>query len=995
MSFFKRTGGLTNIDDGEGRGSDPHLRVKLQDFVRRNSGSLHPNFGGLLPAFYENVTSRHYYEEDLQQIHNSLEELPEEFRDSLGIIVLEFEIQAKFKRKSKWMVLNWLLGCVLAVLMIEMKHRGDHYTAFFCHVLLSVFTFFLCLNMVQYAQLEIERQRMKNPLAQNLTLLSSDNIWRVVLEVVFLAFHVPVGLDWYISHTYNCLHLYKSYVVIRYLRDHSPFFAAGGRLAGALSEVRVDGLFVVRLIMTRRPIFFVGGMITWWILMSAYCTYVFDRERQECVTECSGDVCEEVCTPECENCADNMAQAVYMTLITLSTVGYGDIVPGSIMSRIVTLMGTLMGMLLTAVMIAVVNRIMQPDNVQTKVLAFIQERQTLDVYRTLAAICLQTYFRHLKWKRVGDKTLSARYWRRLNARLTQLRDTRRKFQRLCRSGEHRRGDIHEDIENQMEAVEDLLQDVESLKTDVQSYSRLVLKVLTNQSATDVNARNSIINAVNALESKPSVPEMRPSLTAEVNEISQHLNRERKASLESSGLPERRASIRSSLVRERRSSITVMSPRRGSVCMQARAVAGGGRRRSMAGGPTLDGTEQLSRFAEAVDSLARRVQSVEAKQDRTLEMLAQVSLVLEQQDQFYAALRRLQSDDAPPLPSHGHGHGHHPPPKSRTTTARKRRQTQLHSQHHPHMHSTHMSSAHLSSAMLHKEVADRLRNFVPPGNAQGLSQNQNRHSLTHSPVGSVPVSRPTSPPAVQGDVLGGVSSSLVMHQQTPQSHSQLQLSREERGSSSSLEGPGSERQSSVVPQHTQSRTNITPPSQTYAMSLAEHDDGIPLPEMGVTHTAELLPLLRSSPQHRDHDRRHSGSSASSGSSEKLIPGPKPPQVGEDESDGERNGEDSGTDKNAIAEHSHCSPPSQRSGRVSGRVSGRRSMYASPTAADDPVVGSVVDAVVPNEGVSGGRRGGDAGTASAGPANTANTANTARTRPLENPTATQDHPFAVNI
>ena len=136
-------------------------------------------------------------------------------------------------------------------------------------------------------------------------------------------------------NTLGILMFARLYQTAQFVRNHSGIYSQQNLFLGALHGVRVqDPVFSLKYLMKAHP-------VTTITLLTALCTVV---------TAVSLNICERPGPSGIQTYAD----AFWCTLITMSTVGYGDISPETAGGRVVILIGGVIGGALLMTMITAV-----------------------------------------------------------------------------------------------------------------------------------------------------------------------------------------------------------------------------------------------------------------------------------------------------------------------------------------------------------------------------------------------------------------------------------------------------------------------------------------------------------------------------------------------------------------------------------------------------------------------------------------------------------------
>jgi len=107
------------------------------------------------------------------------------------------------------------------------------------------------------------------------------------------------------------------------------------------------------------------------LLCCSYTIYIAERRYPVDCNEMSGKF-------------SSYFNALWLIIITVFTVGYGDIVPTTNLGRFIAVLAALCGLILTATLIGLVHQYLTLNNDESNVLKFIAEHQRIKQYQECA-----------------------------------------------------------------------------------------------------------------------------------------------------------------------------------------------------------------------------------------------------------------------------------------------------------------------------------------------------------------------------------------------------------------------------------------------------------------------------------------------------------------------------------------------------------------------------------------------------------------------------------
>jgi len=153
---------------------------------------------------------------------------------------------------------------------------------------------------------------------------------------------VNAKLDW------NCILLaaaliFRMYIFVRYLVSFSRFRdARQQRLCLYTNDSEADFMFAIKAIKQEYPFIFVLFALLVPLLVMSYCTRIFERP----LIAVTG-----------QN-FDSFSNCMWLTMITMATVGYGDYFPSSYFGRVIGMLSCFWGVFTLSTFVVILNNLL-------------------------------------------------------------------------------------------------------------------------------------------------------------------------------------------------------------------------------------------------------------------------------------------------------------------------------------------------------------------------------------------------------------------------------------------------------------------------------------------------------------------------------------------------------------------------------------------------------------------------------------------------------------
>ncbi|KAM9224756.1 intermediate conductance calcium-activated potassium channel protein 4 [Dugong dugon] len=353
----------------------------------------------------------------------------------LGALWRRKRLLEQEKWLSGWALTLAGIGILLMVLHAEMLWFGGcswaHYL-FLVKCIISISTFLLLCFIVAFHAKEIQLSMTDNGLRDWRVALTGRQAAQIVLELAVCGLHpapvrgppcaqgagAPRGAEQaspdFLGQEEALLSmamLLRLYLVPRavFLRS-GVLLNASYRSIGALNQVRFRYWFVAKLYMNTHPGRLLLGLTLGLWLTTAWVLSVAERQAV--------------------NATGHLLDTLWLIPITFLTIGYGDVVPGTMWGKIVCLCTGVMGVCCTALLVAVVARKLEFNKAEKHVHNFMMDIQYAKEIKESAARVLQEAWMFYRYTRKKDSGAARRHQRRLLTAIHTFRQVRLKHRKL-------------------------------------------------------------------------------------------------------------------------------------------------------------------------------------------------------------------------------------------------------------------------------------------------------------------------------------------------------------------------------------------------------------------------------------------------------------------------------------------------------------------------------------------------------------------------------------
>eukprot|EP01135_Chromosphaera_perkinsii_P011406 Nk52_evm51s2391 gene=Nk52_evmTU51s2391 len=202
----------------------------------------------------------------------------------------------------------------------------------------------------------------------------------------------------------------RLYLLVRFLNLHATMNTTStSRFLAKLNYIEFDSWVTIKVHLHYNPMKFIAGTLVVYIFIASYSM--------------------RICEGYGDSPLSSFAHDVWVVIITMLSVGYGDMVPGSDCGRAVAVVSGTFGMVISALVVAVLTNGIKLNHIEETILDFIHKEEARKEYVSDASdVIVHAYRTHLLRKR-GPRWKYVMYNYFLVLKLAKFRKDRRAITR--------------------------------------------------------------------------------------------------------------------------------------------------------------------------------------------------------------------------------------------------------------------------------------------------------------------------------------------------------------------------------------------------------------------------------------------------------------------------------------------------------------------------------------------------------------------------------------
>lgn len=300
-------------------------------------------------------------------------------------------LKRRTKSLSSAAGLMGLVAAILALIDIELTIRGNvesieylspkdlrlifsnpfRVAAVVVKSLLSALSILTSITVYQLSHNELKYLVVRNIYYETERFYMTSLFQSCLLEVIVCFIHVPPLADHYgLPYELQLLVFLRLYLIAKYVKEHNMFVDnQATTLFASVTQTEISAFFLVKAYFLKFPFRIILTFYLLNIFLGGYLIYVIERTR------------------------NTYLDTVWMLVVTMTTLGFGDVVPKATLARAFVGFASVLGIFLMALFISVVHETLQLKQQEKRILACMENAEHINQKKNLAASCIQSSWR--------------------------------------------------------------------------------------------------------------------------------------------------------------------------------------------------------------------------------------------------------------------------------------------------------------------------------------------------------------------------------------------------------------------------------------------------------------------------------------------------------------------------------------------------------------------------------------------------------------------------
>jgi hypothetical protein len=329
-------------------------------------------------------------------------------------------------------------------------------TSMRCLVMISSLFLAVCSARHYFFVYNITRERQTSSAGIGTNFKRSKYFRYMLIEVAYVLIHCPPGLDTTFKveqlngtlvlsadALLTCLMLLRVFLIPRVMQHYSRFANEHSRRICEEVGCQPGVLFVLKALFKEKPYTTIAGVMTLSIFVLGLATRTFERPYTPSSSGANLDY-------------DYIWNALWLIVLTMTTVGYGDFFPQTHMGRLVVIFACFWGVFILSIMVVTLNETSKFSKNENKAYEILERLRAKDTCMNAAQHVVMNLMRlNVLKKKPSVKEnddLRLMYRNRMDKALTTFRIYKRKWKGLDMPDEEQLRQLTDKLDNDLEEL---------------------------------------------------------------------------------------------------------------------------------------------------------------------------------------------------------------------------------------------------------------------------------------------------------------------------------------------------------------------------------------------------------------------------------------------------------------------------------------------------------------------------------------------------------------